>query len=141
VNVIPLTDDGQVVLIRQWRQGSGDWTLEIPGGIIDSGETPLEAGARELGEETGYQAGQMISLGWVNPNPALFTNRCHTFLARGCRLAGPARLEPSERIETLIRPVGDLPGLVSSGQIRHSLVLSALTFFWLHEDRNPPRGR
>lgn len=131
VNVVPLTAEGRVVLIRQWRQGSQQTTLEIPGGIIDPGETPAQAGARELREETGYLAGEMVFLGKVNPNPALFSNTCHTFLARGCRLDGGQRLDPTERIEVVSAAPADLPGLVRSGEIVHSLVISALSFFWL----------
>lgn len=141
VNVVPLIDDGRVVLIRQWRQGSQQEELEIPGGIIDPGETPQEAGARELREETGFQAGEMIHLGQVNPNPALFNNTCHTFLARGCRPDGPLRLDDSERIEVVTMPVASLPGLVAEGRIRHSLVVAALCFFWLGQGQDSPLPR
>jgi 8-oxo-dGTP pyrophosphatase MutT (NUDIX family) len=131
VNVVPLTAEGQVVLIRQWRQGSQQTTLEIPGGIIDPGESPAQAGARELREETGYLAAELVHLGQVNPNPALFSNICHTFLALDCRLDGDQRLDPTEHIEVVTVPKGDLPGLVRRGEIVHSLVISALSFFWL----------
>jgi 8-oxo-dGTP pyrophosphatase MutT (NUDIX family) len=131
VNVVPLTAEGRVVLIRQWRQGSQEATLEIPGGLIDPGEGPAQAGGRELREETGYLAGEMVFLGKVNPNPALFSNTCHTFLARDCRLDGDQRLDSTERIEVVTVPVQALPGLVRRGEIVHSLVISALSFFWL----------
>ncbi len=131
VNVIPLTGDGQVVLIQQWRHGSSDYSLEIPGGIIDPGESPAEAGARELREETGYRAGEMVHLGWVNPNPALFGNRCHTFVAQNCLPDGPLRLEDTEEIQVQLYPVDQLPHLVRSGRIVHSLVISAFSYFWL----------
>lgn len=131
VNVVPITAEGRAVLIRQWRQGSQELTLEIPGGLVDPGESPAQAGARELREETGYLAGELSFLGKVNPNPALFSNTCHTFLALDCRLEGLQRLDPTERIEVVTVPVRDLPGLVSRGQIVHSLVISALSFFWL----------
>ena len=82
VNVIPFTEDGQVILIRQYRAGTHEVTLEIPGGMIDAGEDPADAAARELAEETGYVAGSLEPLGVVQPNPAIQDNRCYTFLAR-----------------------------------------------------------
>lgn len=138
VNVVAVTPQGRVVLIRQWRQGSGAPSLEIPGGIVDPGESPAQAGARELLEETGYVAAELVPLGQVNPNPALFDNTCHTFLARDAVPQSPQRLDDGERIEVLARPVADLPGLVADGSINHSLVLSALCFFWLSGGWPPP---
>lgn len=126
VNVVPLTGDGQVVFIRQWRHGTGEVTLEIPGGLIDPGESPKVAGARELAEETGYQAARMESLGWVHPNPALFSNRCYTCLALDCTLAGPPRPEETEQIEVELKPLAQVPELIASGSITHSLVVVAL---------------
>lgn len=131
VNVVPLTSDGQVVLIRQWRHGTGQVTLEIPGGMVDPGETPMEAGARELAEETGYQAGRMEPLGWVHPNPALFSNRCYTCLALDCVEAGPARPEETEQIEVVLEPLAQVPELIASGRISHSLVVTALLRYLL----------
>ncbi len=79
VNIIPLTADHRVVMIRQYRHGSREVTLEIPGGLVDPGETPEEAAVRELLEETGYQAEKVEKIGVSNPNPAIFNNRCYTF--------------------------------------------------------------
>jgi 8-oxo-dGTP pyrophosphatase MutT (NUDIX family) len=138
VNILPVTPRGQVVLIRQWRQGSGRPSLEIPGGIIDPGESPREAGARELMEETGYAASRLVRLGQVNPNPALFANTCHSYLALEVAPQAPPRRDDSERIEVLRRPVADLPGLVRDGSIDHALVLAALCLFWLQGGWPPP---
>lgn len=131
VNVVPITSDGQVVLIRQWRHGTGEVTLEIPGGLIDSGETPMIAGARELAEETGYQAQRLEPLGWVHPNPALFSNRCYTCLALDCWAAGPPRPEDTEQIQVELRPLDQVPELIQRGEISHSLVVAAFTRYWL----------
>ncbi len=131
VNVVAVTPRGEMVLIRQWRQGTRQDTLEIPGGLVDPGESPREAGARELLEETGYQAAEMLPLGWVHPNPALFDNRCYSFLAREAVPVAEQNLEETEDIEVLLRPLQDLPGMVAQGEISHSLVISALTLFWL----------
>jgi len=131
VNVVPITAHGEVVLIRQWRHGTEAETLEIPGGVVDAGESPRQAGLRELAEETGYQAGRVEELGWVEPNPALFTNRCHTLLATDCHRVGEQRPEDTEEIEVLTRPLDEVPGLVASGAIGHSLVVAALALMWL----------
>jgi ADP-ribose pyrophosphatase len=131
VNVVPLTEDGQVVLIRQWRHGTGEETLEIPGGLIDPGETPMVAGARELTEETGYQAERLEPLGWVHPNPALFGNRCYTCLALGCRVVGPPCPEDTEQIQVELQPLAQVPELIRRGDISHSLVVAAFTRYWL----------
>ena len=137
VNVVPVTADRRVVLIRQWRQGSEGESLEIPGGLVDPGETPQQAGARELMEETGYRAGSMVYLGKVNPNPALFDNNCHSFLALDARPAGPCSPDDSEHIEVVTTPLAELPGLVRRGAITHSLVVTALALLWLREGLAP----
>lgn len=135
VNVVPITPQKEVVLIRQWRHGSQETTLEIPGGIIDPGETPQEAGARELREETGYRSARLTQLGCVRPNPALFDNRCFTFLAVDAEPAGKPCLDESELIEVLTRPLADIPDMVKKGEINHSLVVAAFTFFWLGQKK------
>jgi 8-oxo-dGTP pyrophosphatase MutT (NUDIX family) len=131
VNVVPVTDEGMVVLIRQWRHGIAAPTLEIPGGLVDPGEKPAGAAARELAEETGYAAGGLEGLGWVHPNPALFGNRCFTFLATGCRPAGPPRPEDTEEIEVELAPLARVPELIREGRITHSLVVAAFARLWL----------
>jgi ADP-ribose pyrophosphatase len=129
VNVIPLTPEGEVVLIRQFRFGIEEVTLEIPGGIVEAGHTPLEAGQNELLEETGCRAEQWEYLGFVYPNPAFLNNRCHTFLARGVKKVAEIRPEESEEFEVLKVPYGDIKNLIANGTISHSLVICA---FHLH---------
>ena len=91
INIIPLTEDGRVVLIEQYRHGTREVSLEIPGGMVDAGESPRDAAARELSEETGYEAGEVLLLGKTRPNPAIQDNWIHTFVARGVERRG----EPS----------------------------------------------
>lgn len=125
VNIVALTPDERVVMVRQFRAGSGQVTLEIPGGIIDPGETPRTAAERELLEETGHRASEWIDLGSVHPNPAILSNRCHTFLARGCVLARPPLLDEREDITVELIPLREVPRRLAQGEIGHALVAVA----------------
>jgi len=128
VNVIPITEDQQVVMIEQYRHGSRQVTLEIPGGMVDPGETAERAASRELFEETGFEAGRIRQVGVVNPNPAIFNNRCYTFIAENVRKVGTPLPDQTEDIEVLLVPVADVPGLIRKGKIDHSMVITA--FYW-----------
>lgn len=125
VNVIPVTRERQVVFIRQFRFGTWGDTLEVPGGVVEPGEEPAAAAARELEEETGFVARELVPLGFVHPNPAFQTNRCHSFLALGCEKVHDGRQDDSEDIAVELRPAGDADALIRSGQVTHSLVLTA----------------
>ena len=127
VNVIALTDREEVVLIRQYRHGIGEVTLEIPGGLADGADEPLAAAKRELEEETGYRAEEWIDLGYVHPNPAIQNNRCHTFLALGVKPAGDQSLDDKEDIAVVLKPLAEIPRLIREDGITHALVVCA---FW-----------
>lgn len=131
VNVIALTQSQEVVLIRQYRHGTREVTLEIPGGMLEAVDTPLSAAQRELLEETGCKGETWVDLGYVHPNPAFLDNRCHTFLALGVTQAGPQALDEKEDIEVLLRPVAEIPRLIREGQISHALVIDAFWRFFM----------
>lgn len=137
VNVVAVTPQQEVVLIRQFRHGTGDIMLEIPGGMVDEGEDPAVAVARELEEETGYIAEELIRLGSVTPNPAFLTNTCHTFLARNARPVGTQRLDGTEDIEVVLVPQGALADLVSTGEITHALVVAAFYHYANYLNNRP----
>jgi 8-oxo-dGTP pyrophosphatase MutT (NUDIX family) len=128
INIIPLTDNQQVVMIKQYRHGSRGVTLEIPGGLVDAGDTPKKAAARELLEETGYQAKEWKKIGVVNPNPALFNNRCHTFLAQDIKKITDPLPDQTEDIEVVLIPLKRIPGLILNGEIDHAMVITAFTY-------------
>lgn len=132
VNIIPVTRDGRVVMIRQFRFGITRSTLEIPGGMVDPGEDAQTAATRELEEETGYRPREVIPLGWVHPNPALQGNRCHSFLALDCDPVHAGRQESSEDITVELVQRAEIPGLILRGEISHSLVVTA---FYLESQR------
>jgi 8-oxo-dGTP pyrophosphatase MutT (NUDIX family) len=129
VNVIALTADDRVVLIEQFRHGIQEVTLEIPGGSVDPGEAPLQGGLRELREETGYDGSDALIIGVVAPNPAIMNNRCHTVLVRHVEVVGAPQLEGYEEIQTKLVPLTDVPELIRSGAISHSLVITAFHHF------------
>jgi 8-oxo-dGTP pyrophosphatase MutT (NUDIX family) len=131
VNIVPITADDQVVMVRQYRHGSRDITLEIPGGIVDPGESPAEAAMRELLEETGYGAERVDPIGWVNPNPALFGNRCHTFVAPEVVPVAPIQNTKHEETSVELVPVAEIPDLLRQGRIPHALVVAALYWYAL----------
>ena len=125
VLVIPITDDGQVVLVRQFRHGIRQVVLEVPGGLLDPGETPEASAARELREETGYQAEKIRLIGKMMPNPAINNAHIHIVVAERCHLAGDQNLDPFEQIEVVLCPLTDIPGMIGSGEIAHALVVAA----------------
>ena len=123
--VIPITTEGQIVLVRQYRHGVREVVLETPGGILDPGETPEATAARELREETGYQASSIRLIGTMLPNPAINSARVHVLAAEGCRKVGEPQPDPFELIDVVLRPASEIPGMISTGQLSHGLVIAA----------------
>ena len=129
VNVLALTTAHELVLVRQFRYGIDEFSLEIPGGMIDPGEDPVSAGLRELQEETGYAGGQARLLGSVHPNPAMQNNRCHFVFVEGVVRSAPLAWDENEEMEITTLPVEEVYALAYAGRISHALVLDALLFF------------
>jgi len=129
VNVIALTPDHQLVLVRQFRFGIDGFSLEIPGGVMERGEEPLVAAQRELREETGYTGNGARVLGSVHPNPAIMNNRCHLVLVEDARRTDVLAWDHDEEIEVITAPVDEVYAWARSGRISHALVLDALLLF------------
>jgi 16S rRNA (guanine(527)-N(7))-methyltransferase RsmG len=126
VNVVAITPEEKIVLIRQYRQGTDSITLEIPGGVVDEGESYLETGIRELREETGYEADEYHQIGVVEPNPALQDNKCATVVAIGARPTAATNFDEHEEIEVVLASLEEAYDLVMRGEITHALVVAAL---------------
>ena len=141
VNVVALTPDQRIVLVRQFRFGIDGFSLEIPGGVMERGEDPVLAGLRELREETGFAGAPARLMGSVHPNPAIQSNRCHFVLVEQAVAATATEWDADEEIEISTQPVEDVLALAHAGGITHGLVLDALLFFEQHwRTRLTPRG-
>ncbi len=128
VNIVPVTDDGRMILVRQYRHGAADTFLEIPGGSTDGHkkEDPALGGERELLEETGYKPREMVNCGFHFPNPALQNNRMHTFLALGCQKVAEPDLDPFEDLTVELKPIAEVYALWRAGELKHSLIFASL---------------
>lgn len=126
INIIPVTPEGKVVLIHQYRHATEEVTLEIPGGVIDAEDTdPAASARREMIEETGYDSPKIIQIGQVSPNPAILNNRCYTFLAKDATPAHPTSFDSAEDIAVELFDLADIPGMIEQGRIAHALVVVA----------------
>jgi ADP-ribose pyrophosphatase len=132
VQLIPLTRANEIVMVRQYRHGASEFVLEIPGGIVDAGEDPAVAAARECFEETGYRVDQVHSMGSLNPNPALHSHRLYAFFARDAVRAGQIQNTGTEQTEVELVPLDNLADLLRGGRIDHALVAATLWRF-LHD--------
>jgi len=138
VNVIPITPEGKVVMIHQFRHGTEEITLEIPGGVVDASDAkPAESARRELLEETGYDTDNIIQIGEVTPNPAILSNRCYTFLAKDVKLTQKPAFDSSEDIATELFDLAAIPTLIQSGRIHHALVVAAFFHFEQYRKQEP----
>ena len=133
VNVIALTPEKNVVLIEQFRHGTYESVTELPGGMIDVGETPEAAARRELREETGYLSDDWILLGSSRPNPALQSNTIYHYLALDCHRTGETAFDDHENIRTFVVPLDDARRMTADGTIYHSLVIAAFYFFGIRK--------
>ena len=133
VNILALTEDEQVIMVKQYRHGIDDITIEIPGGAMDPDDTdPQKAAQRERLEETGLQSSNWEYLGAVSSNPAIFNNVCHFYLAKQCVNVSEQNLDPFEEIEVSTMPLKQFLEKVDKGIIHHSLIVAAVAKYLLN---------
>lgn len=129
VGALPVTEEGKVIMIRQYRHALGEVCIEIPGGCVDDTDTSLEmAISRELLEETGYAFSSIEHLGKISPNPSTNTNYLHMFLARGGKKVAAQHLDENEEIEVLEMTVEELKQLLRTNQLLQSMHVSCILY-------------
>ncbi|MEK9773454.1 MAG: NUDIX hydrolase [Opitutae bacterium] len=134
VNVLALTGSDELVLVRQYRYGSKEFSLEPPGGVVEKGEDPIFAGLRELQEETGYTGKDAELLGTVRPNSAILSNRCHIVMVRDVEKTKELNFDQHEELVTELYPVASVKEMVRKGEITHSIGLNAILMLLLKFD-------
>lgn len=137
VNIVAVTETGNVILIEQFRHGTEEIILEIPGGMVDEGESHSITAARELLEETGFAPREMIPLGRSRPNPAIQNNWIYHYLALDCEKKNETKFDEHESIVVKLVPISEIPKLIAGGKITHSLVIAAFALFNLSEYKSP----
>ena len=134
VIIIPELEDKaagrrEFFMVKQWRHGAKCLSVEFPGGVIDKGEEAEQAARRELLEETGCRAGKLTKLGVVNPNPALFSNHVHFYLAQDLECTGGQSLDADEFVNVIKVPVEEIKKDMGSEQFPHALMSTAMMFY------------
>lgn len=128
VQVVPITKEGKVVMIRQYRFGSEALSWEVPGGVLEPGESPEEAAVRELFEETGYIGKDIYRIGQTFPNPALQNNKTYFLVLKDCEYVGPRNLDFFEEIEVCTMTLDEVFSMANDGRINHAITINALYF-------------
>lgn len=126
VNVIAITEDGEFIMERQYRHALGNTCYELPCGVMEKGEKPLESAQRELLEETGYAGGEWELMMSISPNPGSQTNMAHCFVAKGVKKVAGQKLDDTEDLTVHLLTVDEVRSLMKNRQIIQALMLAPL---------------
>ncbi len=140
VTVIALTPENKMVLVNQYRHGSGTLSLEPPGGLAKDGVSLEQSAREELEEETAYQAPEFEYVGWMYPVPAIFTNKFHVYLARNAQPTGKIHPDETEDIETMLLTINEVKDYIRTGKINCSVMIAAIYLFLARCGDSPARG-
>ena len=142
VLILPLTADEEVIMVHQYRHGIERVCLELPGGLVDpADDSPALSAQRELLEETGYQADQIMLIGECYPQPAILSNKCFIYLAKSATKVQPPNLDSGEDIEIIKIPLKEIPAKIRNKQINHGMVLLAFFFLWMKQQKGKEKSR
>ncbi len=134
VLILALTPQEEVVMVRQYRHGTEQVCLELPGGLVDpNDDSPELSAGRELLEETGYRASKIKHIGECFPQPAILSNKCYFYLAKDVEPVQTQDLDPGEDIEILKIPLSEISDKIENREIDHGMVLLAFFFFWMNQ--------
>jgi len=132
VNIIPITEDDKIVMVRQYRHGCNCMLLEVPGGLVDNGDkNSVETAKRELLEETGYISEDITHISTVYPQPAFINNQGMTFVAKRARKVSSQSLDDAEDIEVVLMEQEKIQKMLLSGDLRHGQTVMALSLYFL----------
>ncbi len=129
ITVVAITENQELVTVRQFRFGIEDLSLEVPAGMVEPGEKALETGLRELREETGFVGESAKLLGWVYPNPAIQNNRCYVMAVKNAQKVASTNWDEHEELQTQLVPLREVPHRIQNGEFRHSLSICAWSYF------------
>ena len=142
VLILPLTADEEVIMVNQYRHGIERVCLELPGGLVDAADgSPARSAQRELLEETGYQADQIMLIGECYPQPAVLSNKCFFYLAKNTTKVQPPHLDSGEDIEIIKIPLNEIPAKIENKAIGHGMVLLAFFFLWTKQGQGKEKNR
>ncbi len=126
INVVALDTDGRFITVTQHRLGTGERTIETPAGLMEPGEDPAAAARRELLEETGYEAGDIVLMKKLTANPAIMNNSIYFFRATGCLKVAGQNLDLAEDIDVRLLAEREVRAMLADGTINHSIIVTAL---------------
>lgn len=137
VNIIPITKEGKIVMVEQYRHGNDSISVELPGGMVEMDENFADAAMRECIEETGFEGDDKIEqIGQVFPNPAFMNNKCTTFLWKNCELKYKQNLDSDELINIRQFTIDEIRSMIETGKINHAIILNALFFYFMKMKSN-----